>query len=100
MLRLLLGRGADLKNLALFALPVRIKHSSAFCRGAFPAGFVPLMVSRANRINILRTAHEVPAGFFSFPKVGHVPPFLQSPPIDQLLKIEEDGQITSHFLLP
>jgi hypothetical protein len=71
LVRSLLNRTADLEDPAIPAFPFYLQHVSAFRRGTFPAGFVPVTKSRANRIYILRTAQDLPARIFPVPEITH-----------------------------
>jgi hypothetical protein len=59
----------DLKDPAVPALHFQIKHPLTFRTGAFPAGLVPVMISRAKGIYVLRTAQDLPAWILIFPEV-------------------------------
>ena len=59
------------KDSAVFAFPFEVQHVFAFRMGTFPAGFVTLVISRTDGIDILRASQEFPAGLFSFPEIRH-----------------------------
>jgi hypothetical protein len=61
----------DLEDLTVSAFPFDTEQFLAFRRRAFPAGLVPLVISRANGIHIFRAAQDLPTWFFFFPEVSH-----------------------------
>jgi hypothetical protein len=46
--------GVNFKNFAIPAFPFKIQHLPALGCGLFPAGFVPVVIGRAEGINIFR----------------------------------------------